>query len=185
MSSPLAGALIRTFFAPAVEVGARLVGVGEDAGRLEDDVDAEGAPGQGRRITLLEDLDLAPVDDQRVLGVVDRARVRSVGRVVLEQERVELRVDQVVDGDHLDLGGALDERLERLATDPAEAVDPDPNGHRGFLPWASRSRGLDCGWAVDGRRTETGRAPDVGRSLPACQSYDAGRSSGHGPSDRA
>ena len=50
MSSPLAGALMITFFAPAVEVGPRLVGVGEDAGRLEDDVDAEIAPRQGRRV---------------------------------------------------------------------------------------------------------------------------------------
>src|SRR6478752_6274461 len=38
-----------------VQVGPRLVGVGEDAGRFEDDVDAEVAPRQGPGIRLLED----------------------------------------------------------------------------------------------------------------------------------
>ena len=41
MSSPLAGADMMTFLAPAaVDVGARLGGVGEEAGRLDDDVDS-------------------------------------------------------------------------------------------------------------------------------------------------
>ncbi len=61
---------------------------------------------------------------------LDLARVGAVGRVVLEQQRVHLDVDEVVDGDDLDVGGALDERLERLAADAAEAVDADANGHR-------------------------------------------------------
>ena len=76
MSSPLAGALMITFFAPGGEVRAGLLGVGEEAGRLEDDVDAEIAPRQRGRILDLEDLDLAPVDDQRVVGVLDGARDR-------------------------------------------------------------------------------------------------------------
>ena len=73
-----------------VEVGPGLVGVGEDAGRLEDDVDAEVAPRQRRRVLLLEHLDLAPVNDERVVGVLDGARIGAVRRVVLEQQRVEL-----------------------------------------------------------------------------------------------
>ena len=58
------------------------------------------------------------------------ARVGAVRRVVLEQERVHLGVDEVVDRDDLDVGRALDERLERLAADAAEAVDADAGGHR-------------------------------------------------------
>ena len=73
MSSPFAGALMITFLAPASMWARAFVGVGEEAGRLEDDVDAEVAPRQRRRVLLLEDLDLAAVDDQRVVGVVDRA----------------------------------------------------------------------------------------------------------------
>ena len=140
MSSPFAGALMITFFAPRVEVGAGLVGVGEEAGRLEDDVDAEVAPRQRRRVLLLEDLDLAAVDDQRVVGVVDRARVGAVGRVVLEQQRVHRGVDEVVDRDDLDVRGPLDERLERLAADPPEAVDADAHCHLLLLrdPGAAR-----------------------------------------------
>ena len=112
-----------------VEVRAGLRGVGEEAGALEDDVDAEVAPRQVGRIPLGEDLDLAAVDDDRRVAGPNVAGVRAVGRVVLEQERVHLGVDEVVDGDDLDVRGALDERLERLPTDPAEAVDADAGGH--------------------------------------------------------
>ena len=66
-----------------------------------------------------------------VVGVADLAGVGTVRRIVLEQQRVRRDVDEVVDGDHLDLGRALDQRLERLAADAAEAVDADANGHRG------------------------------------------------------
>ena len=61
---------------------------------------------------------------------LDVAGIRPVRRVVLEQQRVEARLDEVVDRHDFDVGGALDERLERLATDPAEAVDFPPG-----LPW--------------------------------------------------
>ena len=130
MSSPLAGALMITFLAPASMCALAFVGVGEDAGALEHDVDAEVAPRQRRRVLLGEDLDLAAVDDDRARRRrVDVAVVGAVGRVVLEQERVHLGVDEVVDRDDLDVRGALDERLERLAADPAEAVDADAGGH--------------------------------------------------------
>ena len=131
-----------------IDVRPRLRGIGEDAGALEDDVDAEVAPRQGGRVALGEDLDLAPVDDDRRVAGTDVARVRPVGRVVLEQERVHLRVDQVVDRHDLHVRGTLDERLERLSTDPAEAVDTDACGHGAGppgrdarpTPWAGRER---------------------------------------------
>ncbi len=46
MSSFLAGAEMMTFLAPPSMCALALVGVGEEAGRLDDDVDAEVAPGQ-------------------------------------------------------------------------------------------------------------------------------------------
>ena len=95
-----------------VEVRLGLRRVGEDARALEDDVDAQIAPRQRRRIPLGEDLDLAAVDDDRAVAGPDITRVRAVGRIVLEQVRVHLRVDEVVDRDHLDVGRPLDQRLE-------------------------------------------------------------------------
>ena len=88
MSSSLAGALMITFFAPAS--GARRA--------LSASVKTRSTRGRSRRrdrptaawrVTLLEDLDLATVDDQGVLGVVDRARIGAVGRIVLEEQRVD------------------------------------------------------------------------------------------------
>ena len=49
MSSSVAGAEMMTFLAPAVQVALGLRGVGEDAGGLDDDVDAEVTPGQRGR----------------------------------------------------------------------------------------------------------------------------------------
>ena len=52
---------------------------------------------------------------------------------MLEQQRVHLGIDEVVDRDDLDVRRALDQRLERLAADAAEAVDADTDCHRGDL----------------------------------------------------
>ena len=53
-SSSLAGAEMMTFLAPPSMWRLGLGGVGEEAGRLDDDVDAEVAPGQLRRVALGE-----------------------------------------------------------------------------------------------------------------------------------
>ncbi|MGP1673644.1 MAG: hypothetical protein ACTS8Z_00325 [Candidatus Limnocylindrales bacterium] len=52
---------------------------------------------------------------------------------MFEQQRVHRRVSEVVDRHDLDAGGALDERSERLSTDPAEPIDPDSRCH-GWIP---------------------------------------------------
>ena len=64
MSSFLAGALMMTFFAPASRWARAFVASVKMPGGFEDDVHAEVAPRQGRRVLLLEDPDLAAVDDQ-------------------------------------------------------------------------------------------------------------------------
>ena len=53
---------------------------------------------------------------------------------MLEQQGVHRGVDEVVDGHDLDLRDPLDQGLERLPADAAEAVDPDANGH-GETSW--------------------------------------------------
>ncbi len=62
MSSPLAGAEMMTFLTRVVQVRLGLVGVGEEAGALDDDLRADIAPGNLRRVALLEDLDALAVD---------------------------------------------------------------------------------------------------------------------------
>jgi hypothetical protein len=54
---------------------------------------------------------------------------RAIGGVVLEEQSVRGGVHDVVHGHHFKLGGALDDGLESLATDAAEAVDADTDGH--------------------------------------------------------
>ena len=65
--------------------------------------------------------------------MVDDARVRSVRGIVLEQKGVEGDRHHIVDGDDLDVWRALDERLERLAADAAEAIDANAGSHRSLL----------------------------------------------------
>ena len=68
-----------------VEVGGRLVAVGEEAGRLDDDVDAEVAPRQLRRVALGEDLERVAVDRDAVVGRLDVVVEPAEHRVVLSR----------------------------------------------------------------------------------------------------
>ena len=54
--------------AAAVDVGTRLVCVGEAAGGLDDEVDAELAPGDGGGVALRDDLDALTVDLDGAVG---------------------------------------------------------------------------------------------------------------------
>jgi hypothetical protein len=74
----LPGAEITTI-GPRVEVLRRLVAFGEEAGRLHDDVDAQLAPRQRRRISrevARVPVDLDPVPDHLDVGV-ERRRIES------------------------------------------------------------------------------------------------------------
>ena len=84
----------------------RLGGVGEEAGGLDDDVDAEVAPRQRGRVLLdLEGLDLGVADDDDVVALeADVLGVAAQDRVVLQQVRQAGVVGEVVDRDDLDVG---------------------------------------------------------------------------------
>jgi hypothetical protein len=113
-----------------VDVRLRLGGVGEQAGRFDDDLRAELLPGDAARIALGGYLDLVTVDDERRLVRLDGARIRAVIAVVLEQERVGRGVEQVVDGHDLDVVGVtIKQRFQDLATDAPKAVDAYANCH--------------------------------------------------------
>ena len=154
------------------DVGLGLLGVREEARALEDDVDAELAPRQVGRVLLLEDPDLPAVNDQEVVRVVDDARVGSVRRIVLEQERVEGDGHQVVDGDDLDVRCALDEGLERLAADAAKTIDANAGSHRSS----------PCADHGPGERVAPGRV--LGANGPAHVPGDRSRRTAHDPRGR-
>jgi hypothetical protein len=147
------------------EVLGGVVALREEAGRLQDHVDAEITPSEVRRVTLGLDEDLLAVHDEAVVGQLDRARVRAQDRVVAQQVGQRLVVGQVVDGDPFDV------RLRRLggtkhvAADAAEAVDSNTYGHAvvTVLPKFSETRlcaksGLR---ALDRVRNPTGTARAV------------------------
>jgi hypothetical protein len=106
-----------------------VVALGEEAGRLDHDVDAEVTPGQGGRIALGQHLQLLAADGQRTLADLDGLREAPEDRVVLEQVAHGRGVDQVVDGDELDVGSRRVRRAEDVAPDPPETVDPDLHCH--------------------------------------------------------
>ena len=105
MSSLRAGAEMMTFLRAGVDVGLGLRGVGEQAGRLDDDLGAQLLPRDVARVALGGDLDLAAVDDERLFARLDLAGVDAVVAVVLEQVGVGRGVEQVVDADDLDVVG--------------------------------------------------------------------------------
>ena len=88
----------------ALQVRRGLLAGGEETGRLDDDVDAVVAPRDLGRLARLELLDLATVDREAGVGVLDLVRERAADRVVLQQERHRVRVaERVVDRDQLDV----------------------------------------------------------------------------------
>ena len=124
-SAPSAGALTSTFLAPGVEVGTGGGCRGEAARRLEHEVDLELRPRQVRGVALGEHLDAAAVDHERVPVDLDGAAEPAGGAVEAEQLRERLRVGEVVHGDDLEVGVALEQGAEHVAADAAESVDGD------------------------------------------------------------
>jgi hypothetical protein len=90
---------------------------------------------------LLEHLHGRAVDDEAVVGRLDRPRIRAEDRVVPQQVRERRVVGDVVDGDPLDVGLGRHPGAEHVAPDAAEAVDPDADWHGGsVLSFADEGR---------------------------------------------
>src|SRR6201999_919788 len=90
---------------------------------------AELTPRQGGRVALGEDLELGAVDHDRVALDLDLAREAPEDRVVLEEVGHRPRVDEVVDGDELEVGSRRVCRAEDVAPDAPEPVDADLHCH--------------------------------------------------------
>jgi hypothetical protein len=74
---------------------------GEEARRLDDDVDTEVSPRQRSRITLGEHLERGPADADLVALLFDTFK-SAVRRVVAEKVRENVRRGEIVDGDEIE-----------------------------------------------------------------------------------
>ena len=131
MSSPLAGALMMTFFAPAsmwARAFSASVKMPVDSRTMSTPRSPHGSvAGSLTFRTLISRPSM--ISASSVWSTVPG--VGAVRRVVLEEQGVHAGLDEVVDRDHLDAGRPLQDGLEGLSPNAAEAVDPDSNGHGG------------------------------------------------------
>src|SRR5471032_3024172 len=114
--------------AAAVDVCARLGRIRKDAGRFNDEIDAERFPWQLGGIAFGDDLNRAAVDLNRVGARAYFTLEDAVIRIVLEQMRALAGAREIVDGSDLDVGIVLDQRFGEITADAAKAVDT--NAHR-------------------------------------------------------
>ena len=112
-------------------MGLGLLAVGEETGGLDDDLDAQVAPGQLGGVAVGEDLDVLAVDDDAVVIVGDFTVETAEDGVVLEQVSEGLVVRQVVDRHDLEVRLLLEGGAEEVAADTTEAVDTNAGGHFG------------------------------------------------------
>src|SRR5680860_27821 len=104
--------------------------VGEEAGRLDDDVGAHLGPREVRRVALGEDREAALASDGDLAFACDDVLAESAeDAVVLKQVREGLRVRQVVDAHHLDVGATGQQGPVEVAADAAKAIDSNANSH--------------------------------------------------------
>ena len=108
--------------------GARCVG--EEAGRLDDDVCTDLGPWQHPGIALGEDGEASDaLDGDLTIAGDDVLAQAAEDAVVLEQVREGLGVRQVVDAHHLDVGPAGQQGPVEVAADAAKAIDSNANSH--------------------------------------------------------
>src|SRR4030067_810982 len=84
-SSFLAGGGVVTFFGASLEVGGRLLGVGEEPRALDHDLYAKVAPGDLCRVPLGQHLDGLAVHHDGVVPRLDLGREYSIVAVVLQK----------------------------------------------------------------------------------------------------
>jgi len=131
-STPVPGADEEDLLRAGLDVLLGELGLGEEAGRLDDDVDTQLAPREVGGVALREGLDRLAVDGDAVVVVADLGVEDAADRVVLQQVRQSLVVGEVVDRDDLKVCSLRESRAEVVASDAAEAVDTDLDRHSGL-----------------------------------------------------
>merc|ERR1719473_2526206 len=141
---------------PALDVLRRGVHLGEDARRLDDEVDVVRAPRDVARLAALVHRHLLAVDEEALLRAFDVHGHLAVHGVVLEHVRHVAGIDEgVVHRHHLHVL-ALERRAHHQPPDPPEAVDADAD----LL--ARRRQALHRNRARHGGTARLGRAKAAG-----------------------
>src|SRR5699024_9996227 len=138
-------------------VGLGLLGVGEDAGGLDDDVGADLAPREVVRIALGVRLEGVVVDGDGVRVVRAVVGKPPADRVVLDEVRERRVVGEVVHTDDLDVRLLLESGAQEVSADAAESVDSNLDG-QGFL--------LDPQRELRNSSTDMARTPSYARTPP-------------------
>ena len=110
----------------------------ERAGALEHELDAELLPRQFQRVAIPQRPQLAAGDDEMASFDDHGFRVAAVHGVEAKQVGEVLDVDQVVDGDQLELR-LVDDQLQDRTSDSSQTVDGDLGAHITYLPIAGRA----------------------------------------------
>ena len=113
--------------------GGRLA-VGEEARRLDDDLDLSVAPWDLGRVALGEYLDHLAVDDEAAVGCLHGAVETPVVAVVLQEVGVGHGVDEVVDSDDLEVVSVtLADGTKHLPSNASETINAYSRCHAWLL----------------------------------------------------
>ncbi len=109
--------------------------LGEEDGGFDDDIRADRSPIDFGGILGLENLEALAFDGDGVIGMRHLVGQIAEDGVVLQKMRESFRVGDVVDGDELDVL-VVKRGAHNVATDAAEAVDANLNGHSSSDGWS-------------------------------------------------
>ena len=121
------------FFHRRAKMLFRVGTLGEKTGGLDDNVRADGGPVNFGRIFRLENLEALPFHGDSAFRVRDAVRQVAEDGVVFQKVRERFGIGDVIDGDELNVL-VVERGAHDVASDAAEAVDADLNGHY-FLRW--------------------------------------------------
>src|SRR5580658_934216 len=125
------------FFHAAAQMLFGVVGIGEVAGRLDDDLRSDGIPGQSGGIFFFEDFYDFAIDRNAVGSGGDFIGQVAEDGIVLEQVGERLGIGEIVDGDEVEV--LVRERgAKNVASDASKSINADFYGH------AASERNFTC-----------------------------------------
>ena len=117
----------------SIQVSLGSFSISEETGGFNDDIDVLLAPLQVLRITLSGNDDLLAINGDGLVIVLNISIEATEHGVILEQMSEGVIVGEVVDSHDLNVGTALFDGTEEVATNTAKAVDTYTNRHNVLL----------------------------------------------------